>query len=779
MAGPNRVLALSLISLSLSFPARAGVDRWTPLASPLQRFVSPVVVDPERPATLYAVGTSRSQLWKSYDAGVTWTLLGDGLDPLLLAGRDLRGPAFDPDDSRRLWVWTAYTMWFSSDGGGHWTLRRGPADLDLWMGDVLPDSEVPERLLGLAEESSAAGGTAVVASRDGGATWAPVAHLPAYPAGANLLTHPSAPRVVYVSASSGLFRSGDGGETWSLFSTFGGHGFRNLVIAPSDPDTLYAVPLVAPGEILRSEDGGLTWAPTDLPEPRTDTTGPLVDPEDPLRVRAVVRRGGQALLLGSHDGGRSWTDEPLAVPSFTDPEPYLPTLVADPRDGRILYASPLLQKSTDGGHTWKGVGKDVQAGGVTSFTASRWGDRAVLYASQYDLDHHVLLRSGDSGARWRELPSAPDLHVVAADPHRGSRLWGLGLGVFRSDDHGVTWRPVLSGDELGSDPTDLLVDPLRPRRVFVGTMLTGVWRTDDAGETWVQSTHGLPLVDDCHHGLCPFTGPFAVDSGDARRVFVVMHGGLHGRLGLYRSLDGGARWHPVNGGLAGVNAVAAHPSRPGVLWAGTEDGVFASEDGGTSWSRMPGLSADVGQLLFDESTAQLYAVASRGIFRWPRTGWGDWEPLAAGLPEVTGGWLPRRGLVIDPTTAGRVYYTVPGLGVWTGRFAGAEPLLLPTGRFELRAVAAHDHTVVPGIPTRLSPERGSFALTFDGPPRLRVRLTAEGPYFRLSARAATEWDVELTAVDRLSGTTRSYRLLRAKPRLLVDERAFPVAPFTR
>jgi photosystem II stability/assembly factor-like uncharacterized protein len=494
-------------------------------------------------------------------------------------------------------------------------------------------------------------------------------------------------------------------------------------------------------------------------------------------VRTVVRSDRDYLLLGSHDGGVTWPDEALTLPPhLSGSNLYVPVLV--PRGEHVLYAFPELQKSTDGGRTWRRLGKDIQAGDVGSLAASRFGGRTLLYASAFDWNHHVLLRSGDSGKTWRELPS-PDLAVVAADPHRGSRLWGLGLGVFRSDDRGRTWRRVLSNEGMSGDPTDLLVDPVRPRRVFVGTMFDGVWRTEDAGETWVQSTSGLPVEDDCRHLMCPFVGPFAVDVGAPGRIFVVMDGGGFTSGGLYRSLDGGARWHAVGEGLPRVAAVAAHPTHRGVVWAGTADGVFASDNGGGSWSRVPGLSADVRQLLFDGSTGQLYAATGQGLFRWPRRFWGDWEPLDAGLPEPRGSRSVPRGLVADPSAPGRVYYTVPGLGIWTARFVGAEPLALPTGRFELRAAFADGHTVAPGIPTRLSPERGSFAVVPDGPPRLRIRLTPEGGYYRLSARAATEREVELTVVDRLSGLARTYRLPDTKPRVLVDERPFPVAPFGR
>jgi len=765
MRGTLRVFALVLLLLACAVPpASAGVDRWTPLASVVRGAVLRVVFDPERPTDVYAV--AGSELWKSWDAGASWMLLRDGLDPYPAGLRDLGGPVFDPADSRRLWVWAGDFLWFSADAGGHWTLRKGWTDLDLSVGGVLPDPVVPERLLTLAEDGR------FLVSEDGGASWTTRGRLPEPAPRSRLLGDPSDPAVLYAQARGALFRSGDGGVTWTAWSTFDGAGFEQLAIAPSLPSVLYAVPSAAPGELLRSTDGGGSWSATNLPEPRLQVGSLLVDPADDRRIRVIVLRGEELFLLGSHDGGATWTDPERPVPTRTTPGLFFPTVVADPANPRTMFAVPELVKSRNGGDTWRAVGREIQAGSVSSVAATVLGDHSLLFAAAYDRDHEVVARSRDGGSTWQRL-SAPDLRLLAADPHRPSRIWGAGLGLHRSDDRGETWQDVTPP---GFDsPTDLLVDRVRPRRVFVSTLFGGVWRTEDAGRTWIQATTGLPLQDDCHIWGCPAVGPMAVDAGAADRVFVVVDGGL------YRSTDGGDSWRRVGSELPWASAAATHPTKPGRIYAGTVDGVFASADGGRTWSRIPGFAGDVRRLLVDPATDQVYAATREGVFRWPRRAYGDWESLELGLAGLAGPGIGLGALVADPASPGRIFTLVPGLGIWTGRFVNADPLELATGRFEVRVALADGQVATRGLPWRLSESEGFFSVTACSAPELLVELVdlvGGNPYVQVVAGGLTRREVELTVTDRLSGIARTYHSARGEPGAVRDHRAFPAYPFT-
>jgi photosystem II stability/assembly factor-like uncharacterized protein len=723
--------------------------------------ISAIVFDPERPATLYAISgpSPRAELWKSYNGGASWSLLRTGLDPTLQFGWGLRGAVFDPADSRRLWVWSEYHVWFSADGGLQWTLRHGLSGAGPRFGQLLADPQVAERLVAISGESD------LIASADGGASWTLLGRLPQPVLAAKLHAVAADPEVLYISGDRGLFRSLDGGRSWSLRSTFEGGGFLDLAIAPSQPAILFAVPNAAPDQLLRSTDAGATWQTTALPAPRLYCINPLVDPVDGLRVRVVVQRSDGYFLVASEDGGDTWGDEALPVPG--------PFVAAHPRDATLLYSGPDLHRSDDGGRSWRPQGSDIQGDGVSSLAAAAWDGRRSLYATVYGGNiGSRLLRSRNDGSTWRELPS-PGLVRVAIDPRRAGRLFGIGGGVFRSDDHGGSWLDVTPPGLFG--PISIYVDSSRAGRLFVGTMFAGIWRSEDAGQTWRQSVSGFPVQEDCTRFSCPSVGSFAIDAQAPDRIFVVVDGGL------YRSDDRGARWRFAGEGLPGTGAVVTHPRLRGVVYAWTVDGVFESRDGGGRW-RLFAVPVGTGllSLLYDASTDHLYVATRTGVFRrlanlvlppsYP------WEEVGLRLPPFD---LPLQELTTDPASPARLYGVLPFAGVWSARFAGVLPLHLPTGRFELRAVFASGGRFARGEPLRLSPESGAFSTADCGAPDLLVKLLDGGHTFWLFAGGLTRSEVELTVVDRLSGVARNYLAPPPRPLALADLTSFPAAPFAR
>lgn len=258
-----------------------------------------------------------------------------------------------------------------------------------------------------------------LAMRDGGG------NLPDAPDYHSLLVSPTDPLDLLLGTHDGLFRSRDGGRTWSKFS-LGGKDAMNL--AQAEGRTVWAA---GHNVLARSSDGGITWRdvrPRGLPH--LDLHGFAVDPRSPRTLYAAVAGAG---LYRSRDGGASFSPVSRAVGGSV-------FALAVLRDGTILAGDAqrrLILASRNGGKTWAGAARAE----VRGFAAAP-GDAKVVLASGPG-----VLRSADGGHTWKQVlrlgagtgpiawaPSAPRIaYVVAFD-----------RTLHRSGDGGATWRPVES-----------------------------------------------------------------------------------------------------------------------------------------------------------------------------------------------------------------------------------------------------------------------------------------------------------------------------------------------
>ncbi|WP_026414543.1 hypothetical protein [Actinomadura oligospora] len=234
------------------------------------------------------------------------------------------------------------------------------------------------------------------------------------------------PRTVWRAEENGLatgiYRSDDGGATWTRNSVIGSGGNPTaLLVHPADPRRVLVLYFSFNGWQMRgSEDEGATWWTANLPDaPYSSMAG---DPRDPQRVWVGTREG----LMRSDDGGRTFTSV------SEDPSPQV---FVDPRDPkRVVTGGSDLRLSTDGGATF------------------------------------TTVQPADGGT----------LKQVIADPSRPGTLFaawtgdGGRTGVWRSDDAGVTWRDISKG--LPSPATSSLVTSGDGRWLFAGTNYTGVQR---------------------------------------------------------------------------------------------------------------------------------------------------------------------------------------------------------------------------------------------------------------------------------------------------------------
>src|SRR5919198_996515 len=218
-------LLSALVSLAAVRGAQAGVNVWTtngPEGGEVWGILA-LAVDPQNPAIVYA-GTSSAGVFKSTDGGGTWSAVNTGLINKSPSSYEVRALAVDPQTPTIVYARTKSGLFKSTDGGAQWSLVLGYV-----VSAVVIDPQTPTTLYA----GSDSGG--VYRSIDGGANWSFIGSTnPFYPYGyapvAALAVDPQTPTTLYAGTGSAVFRSTDGGTTWSAVLT--GQTVDNLAIDP-------------------------------------------------------------------------------------------------------------------------------------------------------------------------------------------------------------------------------------------------------------------------------------------------------------------------------------------------------------------------------------------------------------------------------------------------------------------------------------------------------------------------------------------------------------------
>ena len=408
--------------------------------------------------------------------------------------------------------------------------------------------------------------------------------LPIGPAGGEVTTAafaPSAPEVVFAgTANAGMFRSADGGESWAP----AGAGIplptiTALVVAPSDPDTVYAGALSDQTSnllagIYLTRDGGASWLST-TPAPDALAFGFAVDPHDPDLVYAATSAG----LLRTRFGEPSWSR--VWRPVFS-----VLSVAVDPLRSSTLYAGVEdtsgtggVYKSTDGGRSWTrpgGAGQDAfaNAGGAFNLVFDPT-TKDTLYAVS-GIAFGEIYRTSSGGRSWSHVvhPALGEVRALAIGPSGTlyATLTGNGPSILRSADHGSTWTPP-----PGGGPADFIawqaVSPGAtagaPETLIAAGQL-GIWRSADGARTWRPASRGLIA--------------HRVDSLLATpEALLASVDGSSGGAGLFHSQDHGRHWQRTpDRGLEPNALLAVDPRQPLTLYGGPL--LVKSADGGLTWA---------------------------------------------------------------------------------------------------------------------------------------------------------------------------------------------------
>jgi len=286
-----------------------------------------------------------------------------------------------------------------------------------------------------------------------------------------LVIDPTAPSTIYVGSGVGVFKSTNGGRTWSAMNN-GLTVARNVVglaIDPLTPSTVYvAVSDFSSSSrgVYKSTNGGGLWVQRSNGLPSVDPSSLALDPVTPNVLYVSVG----CCFSGNHiykttDGADNWA--PLA-----GAPPQQPTaLVIDPLNHSIIYAlesnSPGgIFKSGDAGASWQSLGTTVQGARSIAVSPHTLG---LLYA---DTDQ-TLFKSVDGGSSWSPVP--PKTGKIVFDPVNPSTLYLItspffsnSEGLFKSTDNGQTWKQVNKGLNV-PQVFALAVDPVRPSNLYLAS----------------------------------------------------------------------------------------------------------------------------------------------------------------------------------------------------------------------------------------------------------------------------------------------------------------------
>jgi photosystem II stability/assembly factor-like uncharacterized protein len=587
--------------------------------------VTTVVGVASQPLTYY-MGATGGGIWKTDDAGISWSNVSDGQlrsgslgslavsasDPnVIYAGMGER----EPRGQSSTWGDGIYR---STDAGKTWKARG--LEKTKAIAQIAVDPRNSDVAIVAAEGSrwTPSADRGIYKTTDGGASWKLVLHPSDSVAAIDVSMDPSNPRIVFAAMwdfqrlpwqirsggpGSAIYKSTDGGDTWTKLI---GHGLPSgtvgrigVSVSGANPNRVYAIIEAAAdtGGVYRSDDAGKTWH--------------HLSAERPIRSRA-------------------W---------------YYTRIMADPQDENVVYVmNASIMKSIDGG-------------GSFQVLRAKHGDNHDIWINPRNHDDMINGNDGgatislDGGKTWSTQDNQPtgQIYRVTTDAQYpywvyGSQQDNTSVAIASATPHGgITtsdWYPV-----GGCESAHIALDPANPRYIYAGCYQGAIDEFDrvtrETRNVMAYPALGLSTSPEAQKYRFNWSAPIITSPIDRN---VIYHGGNH----LFKSKDRGQTWtvispdltrnekaHQGPGGAPITNEgaggevyntiyyVAPSPRDTNTIWVGTDDGLLQlTRDGGNSWTNVtpkglrPGFINAIELSPFERGTAYITYDGYK---------WSDWS----------------------------------------------------------------------------------------------------------------------------------------------------------
>lgn len=584
--------------------------------------IGAVAVAPSNPVIVY-VGTGEQTegngMYKSTDAGATWTHIGledtkyisavvvDPRDPNIVVVGVLGHPILGTAAAAK-----TRGVYKTADGGKTWAKTLYKDDM-AGISDMVVDPNNPRVLYaamwrprdfrappepGKEKEQTAW----IYKSIDEGSTWKqlPGTGFPADPLErVGLAVAPGdRGRRIFAIASPGLFRSDDAGETWRKITSdpriTGNQYICHVYVDPRNPDVVYVMQTTT----YRSSDGGQTFVAYKGAPGGDDYHVLWIDPQNSDRMFLGVDQGGTI----SVDGGKTWStwyNQPTGQFYHVITDNQFPYVAYAPQQDSGTVAVPSRSDFGEisyrdwfsiGGFEFCYIAPDplnpniVYSGG--------WYGTVVRFDKVTGQITHVFIR----GSKYRAA-QMPPLVFSPQDPHtlylgtqyamktlNGGDSWQV-ISPDLTDRSAETGAERKPGEDVASPRTaitSIAPSTLQQGVLWAGTSNGIVQSTQDGGQTWKNvsppdftATTSVTILEASHY--------------DANTAYVAAGIRNDSAPYIYRTHDAGKTWQKITGGLQpgwGARVVREDPVRKGLLYAGTENGVYVSFDDGDHWQSL-------------------------------------------------------------------------------------------------------------------------------------------------------------------------------------------------